>query len=473
MQNIDATHPDYTKFSPVWSKVDDVITGQRAVHGKKETYLPKLVDELPTDYDARLARSNFTNFSWRTISGFQGMLFRKPPLVTVPTGIESYLADITMSGQSMETFAKAAAFEVLSFDRVGILVDYPTANVVGLSVASTEALGLRPFMTMYDAKSIINWKFKRIRNQMMLALVVLKSCASVGEDEFEHKEEDRWNVLDLDEQGFYRQRVFRKKDNAGTATDKFEQVGDDLYPLMNNAKMDFIPFFIVNGEGEATDVDDPPMVDLIDANIAYYQVNSDRRHGLHFTGLPMLFLSGVMLENGAQIRVGTQAAITSSDPNAKGTYVEFTGQGLNAIKDYQAELRQEMAVMGARMLADETKSSVETLGATEIKRTGENSILASVADSLSGALEGALTVFAQWAGQTGEISYRINKKFLPRPMTPQELTALVGGWQAGAISDSELFDNLKAGEIIADDKSLEEHQSEVDAQGPARPALAA
>lgn len=465
MKGVNSTHPDYDAFAPIWEKIADVIAGQRAVHRAGKKYLPALADEETEQYAARLARSNFTNFTWRTIAGFQGMLFRKPPLADVPAAIRAHMSDITMTGQSMDTFARAATYEVLANDRVGILVDHPAPPAgAKLSVAAAEALGLRPHFSMYRAPSIINWRFERIRNEVKLSLVVLKEAARADADPYSHKMEDRWRELSLDDAGQYRQRVFRKGQK-----DEFEQVDDDIYPEINGKTLDFIPFFIANSEGEASDVGEPLLIDLVDANIAYYQVNSDRRHGLHFTGLPMLFLAGVDLGDGEKIKVGTQNAVISREPQAKGEYIEFRGQGLNAIKDYQAELRQEMAVMGARMLADETKAGVETLGATEIKRTGENSILSSIADALSEVLEKALSVFADWAGASGKVSYKLNKKFLPRPMSPQELTALVGAWQQGAISEGELFESLQQGEIIADDKTLAQHQAEIDTAPPPAP----
>jgi hypothetical protein len=76
-------------------------------------------------------------------------------------------------------------------------------------------------------------------------------------------------------------------------------------------------------------------------------------------------------------------------------------------------IERQMALLGARMIADETKQA-ETLGATQIKRAGENSVLAKIVQSVSESLEWALDVFAQWAGQSGtEIVYQINRDFMP------------------------------------------------------------
>jgi hypothetical protein len=107
-----------------------------------------------------------------------------------------------------------------------------------------------------------------------------------------------------------------------------------------------------------------------------------------------------------------------------------------------------MALLGARMIADETKQAVETLGATQIKRQGENSVLAKIVQSVSEALEWALTVFAQWDGASGTVKYQINRDFMPAPMDGRELMALVSAVQAGALSDREFFDLMQRGDVV-------------------------
>ena len=39
-------------------------------------------------------------------------------------------------------------------------------------------------------------------------------------------------------------------------------------------------------------------------------------------------------------------------------------------------------------------------------------------------------------------------------------------WQSGGISSEEFFWNLQRGEVIRGDKSFEEHQEELENQGP-------
>jgi hypothetical protein len=143
---------------------------------------------------------------------------------------------------------------------------------------------------------------------------------------------------------------------------------------------------------------------------------------------------------------------------------------LPALRDALNETKQEMALLGARAIADETKQA-ETLGATAIKRSGENSILSSIAIAVSEALEWGLTIFAQWAGQDGEVVYQLNRDFMPAMIDAQQLTALVSAVQAGKLSDAEFFALMQRGDVIDSEVSFEEHQAnvEITAPAPARP----
>ena len=462
--SVKATHRDYDRMFPKWERAADCVSGQDAIHAGGIKYLPKLHAEKDDDYKARRARSDFFNATWRTISGLSGMAFRKEPIYTVPAAIEPYLHDIDMAGLTASAFARGLVEEVLESGRAGVLVDYPPmpANVESITKAADEAQGLRPKMLFYDAKTIRNWHYARRRNAWALVMVVLGEDAPIpGKDEWEETCEPRYRVLDLDEKGFYRQRLFRVNERG-----EDELVEGPIYPTMNLKKLDYLPFRINGRNGMSARIEEPPTINLVNLNIAHYQINSDYRHGLHFTGLPTAVVSGYTpADEKAVLTIGATAAWIFPDPQAKAAYLEFTGQGLGALKEALADLEMRMALLGARMIADET-AQAETLGATQIKRAGENGVLASIVIGVSQCMEWALGVMAEWAGAGGKVEYAINREFMPVPMGAQELTALVGAWQAGGLSDGELFDMFKRGDIIAADKTLEEHQAEIDKAPP-------
>ena len=470
MPGVSSTHRDYDKFAPKWKRCRDCVAGQDAIHKASIAYLPKLKDETEEDYSARLKRSDFWNGTWRTIAGLGGMAFRKPPTVDAPAAIEPYLEDVNMAGVSMGALAMETLDEVLSVGRIFILVDHPpqNENVTPLTVDAAARQGLRPMIQLYPAESLINWKFGRVANAWVLTKAVLKECVAVPKDEYEDEYEDRYRVLDLDPAGFYRQRLFRKDKKQ-----KDEQIGGDIYPLMNGKKLAYIPGAITGADGRGDQIDEPPLIDLVDANLALYGLNADYRHGLHFTGLPTAVVSGYQPENATEkLYIGSPTAWVFPAPEAKASYLEFTGQGLEPLANAIKEKKLEMALLGARMIADESKQA-ETLGATQIKRQGENSILARIVQATSEALEWALGIFAEWAGQKGDVTYQINRDFLPTGMDAQQLTALLGAVQAGELSSQSFFDLLQRGDLIKPEVTYDEERTRIDAQGPPAPAVPA
>jgi len=455
---------EYQEHSPQWETMRDVACGQDAIHKKSTRYLPKLLEQSQTDYDHYKMRASFYNATWRTIAGMVGMLFRKPPIAKLPAALEEYSDDINLRGCDLDNFAKEVCYEILTVGRVGLLIDYPPARQGPLTMAQAEQVGLRPFIQTYKTESIINWRYARINNVWKLVMVVLKEQFEIIKDEFTSDYEDRYRVLDLDG-GNYRQRVFRINDRGE------DELLETIYPLKNGAPMSEIQFVILDADGDEDDVDDPPLIDLANVNLSHYRTVADYEHGCHFTGLPTPYICGYIPTNPDQpdkFAIGSQTAWALTNPDAKVGYLEFTGQGLQSLKDNIDRKERQMVVLGARMLAED-KAGVEAFQTLAIRNAGETCILAAIANSISLALEKALKMMADWAGISGEIEYQLNRDYAPVILDAQGLTALVGAWQSGAISDQTLFDSLKRGDVIADDVTFEDEQARKDSAPPPRP----
>lgn len=465
---VDTQHPLLKTYLPKWKRCRDCSDGQDAVHAAGTAYLPKLKDQEPDDYDAYRLRAGFYNATWRTIGGLLGMMFRKPPQAIIPAGIEAYMPDIDMAGTSLETLARRVALEVLEVGRVGIMVDHPAVEgVTPITVAAAQQQGLRPLITTYRAESITNWRYRRVNNRWVLAMVALKETVSEPVDEFEDKQVEQYRVLDLDESDSYRVRLFRRKDG-----DKGEwALISEFWPLMGGGKLSFIPFAILGTDGIDCDLDEPPLIDLVDLNLSHYRTNADYEHGCHFTGLPTAVVSGYTPEkDGEKFYIGSTSAWVFPDPQVKAQFLEFTGQGLGALQGNLDRKEQQMAVLGARMLTAE-KRQVEAAETAAIHRTGENSVLAALATAVSEGLQWALGVFRDWAGVSGEVVYELNRDYNPAMLDAQKLTALLKAVQAGEMSSQSFFELLQRADIVDSETTYEEEQERIGSQGPPRPVV--
>lgn len=457
-------HSDYAAYSPKWAKCNDVIDGEDAVHAAGVKYLPKLSGQTNAEYEAYKGRAPFYNATARTIDGLVGMLFRKEPTITLPASLDAIKANITLTNCDLNEFSENISREVLSTGRLGVLVEYPSVNMQGMTEAQASALNLRPYATTYDADDILNWKEQRINNVMQPVMIALEEEVTTWSDEFSSSEKEQIRALLLID-SIYLQRIYQKNDKK-----EWIQIGGDIIPLMNGKPLNYIPFVFFGANSNTADVSMPPLYDLVTLNLSHYRTTSDLEHGAHFTGLPTAVVSGYQAATNAagvteKLSIGSSTAWIFPDPQAKASYLEFTGQGLGALENRLKVKEDGMAALGARMLAAE-KAGVEAKGTVKLRHSGENAVLSSIANLVSAGLTRVLTIMAQWSGVSGEVKIELNKDFADNGLTAQELTALVASWQGGAMSSETLHWNLQQGELIPAERTFEQEQDLIATQNP-------
>lgn len=459
MSDLRKEHPDFVEMKSRWEMCEHAAEGEHAVHKEGTKYLPKLKDEDDDSYALRLRMTPFFNATWRTISGMRGMLFRKPPLVEMSPAMEQLCENIDLAGTTVRGLSQEVVEEALKLGRVGLLVDHPITPP-GTTLADAARLSLRPFISVYEAASIYNWKETRSNGVVSLNQVRLLEKVTVDkEDEFASATEDRYRVLDLKD-GKYRQRLYRIAEDGSE-----QQLGGDIFPTMQGKPLDFIPFIVVGVDCVGMDVDAPPLIDLVSTNFHHYLQATSYERGCFFSGLPTMFISG-MEDSDGEISIGGQVANALGSPNAKAYYVEVSSK-FEALRTNLEDKKREMAVLGARMLeGGKNTGGVEAAETVARRQSGEESVLAAMAETVSQGLTKALGWVALWVGDKSPVSYALNKDFLPQAMTAQDLTSLVSAWQNGAISQETLFDNLKAGEIVADATTFEDEQARISTSGP-------
>lgn len=469
--SVSNTHTQFDEARWKWKRCRDVIAGKDAMiqSGKSgerfvgslydpawntNLYLPRLQNQTDSEYISYADRAAFFNASSRTLDAMTGLIFAKDPAVYLPAGMERYAEDITLTGTNLREFAEQVVEQQVAVGRVAILVDYPEGIPAGLSVAEVERQNIRPFLRWYKAENIINWRTTAIGGREVLTMIVLLENIEQVTEEFVSEETVRYRVLTLTPEG-YRVRIFN--DNGDLVS--------DIIPRRNGGPLNYIPITILGASSCTPEVQKPPLLDLVDCNIAHYRNGADYEHGLHFTGLPTPYVSGVQLAEGQSLALGSTSAWVFPDPQATAGFMEFKGEGLGAIREAMKDKEHRMAVLGARMLADDKKTA-EAFGTIELKTAGERSALASIARAASDGITRCLNWMAEWAGATPEATFALNTDFGAARMQPQMITSLVGGYQQGAIPLSVLFDNFQRGEIVAPDMEFAEYEAQLADQGP-------
>jgi hypothetical protein len=459
---IDSTNIAYDKWLPVWAKCRHAISGQESVHEAGRAYLPELSGQDAKSYEAYNKRALYVNLSGRTLDGMTGMIFRKAPALEAPDAFETYTQDVDLCGSTLTNFAEMCVDELCKVSRYGILVDYPAVQTVGLTMGQAQAAGLRPYLTLYKTESILDWRYSRIDNAQTLTLVKLHEVIEVETGEYTWEQVDQIRILELVE-GVYRIRLYRK--GSDSKSKSAYELYSESFPMMNNAPMRFIPFIFDSPFGVDSDISKPVLLDLVNVNLSHYRSMADYEHGLHFTGLPTATFWGARDDELDSVHLGSSTALAFSDPSGHAEYLEFTGQGLTQLRDAIKDKQDMMAALGSKMLASE-KRVTEAAETAMIHRSAEHSVLASLSYSASAAIQKALRLMAEWARINPEqITYSLNTDFAPAGMDANLFRELTNAYLSGAMSYDEYFYNLKEGELIRGETTLEEEQERIQNQG--------
>lgn len=344
-----------------------------------------------------------------------------------------------------------AVSEVLEVGGWLAVVDHPERPEGVITAAQERALGLRPVVSYYPRESVLEARTGFVNGNEEFTFLKLAETWIEDVDEWTQEAREAVRVYDMAE-GRVRVRVYRKT-AAGWV------LYTEAFPTARSGKgLTYIPAVAFGPESNR--FGKPPLLDLIDVNLAHFRNSADMEHALHFTGLPTPYASGVAPGSLEALTLGSSAGYVFEDANAKIQFATYGAEGLASLKQAMDDKVQMMAALGARMLAPESRAA-ESGEALAIRRGGENSALAKVADSVSRSIVLVLETLAEWEGITGPISYSLNTDYIPARMDAQELTALMAAWQAGGLTSEELFDRLKSGGVIRDDKDYAEHEAEL------------
>jgi len=232
-------------------------------------------------------------------------------------------------------------------------------------------------------------------------------------------------------------------------------------PLRLGKPLPLIPFVFHGPRHSLPHVDKLPLADIIAVNLDHYRLDADYKHGLHFTALPTAWVSG--FDKSAELRIGSSTAWVAETVGATAGFLEFTGQGLTTFERAMDRDERLMAILGSRML-EAPKRVGETADAIELRQSGENSVLMTLALSVSDSVSQVLRWIYWWNSTEASpetisedlILLQLNTDFTARGLASDEITAVVSAWQAGAISRETMFDLFRRGEVLPPGRTDEE-----------------
>ena len=461
---VENKNPEYETYLPVWQKTRDAVRGSVAVKDQRQNYLPVPDSESNDDsvgsqsmrYRQYLKRALFTNFTGRTKNALVGAAFRKMPVLEMPTALDYLLDDATGDGLGLVQMAKDELSNLLETGRAFLLVDYPQAED-GLSAEDVSTLDLKASIVPFTAEQVINWRTESVRGRKLLTLCVIAERYKDGGDEFSHDTDTQYRVLRLREDG-YTQQLYR--DGVPHS--------EEFYPKRaDGSSWDVIPGIFVGSKNNDATVDDAPLSDIADVNIAHYRNSADYEESCFLTGQPTLFLThSLSMEqwfeyNPNGIKLGSRAGHVLGETGSA-TLVQADPN--NLVLEAMKAKENAMIAIGARIVTD--RGGNETAEGARIRFASENSVLGDIVHNLSEAIEQCLVWCGEFMGVGDLAEFEINREFYDKSVDPQLLMSMVTLLDRQIISNQDIFDRLKAGGIIDADRQLEDIKEELGELAP-------
>jgi hypothetical protein len=449
-------HADYLENIEAWQRIRDVLAGDRAIKRAGEKYVARLDSQSDDEFRAYVERGSFYNATSRTVSGYVGMIFRRDPVLQLPDkslalhpALKTFINDVDLRATTLDSYAQNVIADVVSLGRAGTLVDWDGEKEN------------RAFIAPYAAESILNWRETRIGGQLKLSLVVLSESAPgqpKENDPFVVGEVPQIRVLKLvpsaDATSFvYQVELWQLAPGKGRKKEQEWHLVSTATPVRLGKPLAAIPFIFHGPAHSRPEVSKSPIEDLVAANLDHYRLNTDFRHGVHFTALPTAFVTG--FDKNAQLRIGSTTAWVTDTLGATASFLEFKGDGLSTFERALDRVERLLAVLGSRLLESQKRVS-ESAEALAIRQVGESSIIAGISGSVTASLNEVLRWVYWWhstEAASGDVtaehvSYQLNTDFEASMMSATEIAALVSAWQSGAISRDTLLHNFRTGEIL-------------------------
>ena len=425
---IESKHPRYDEKIDQWSRCRDTFDGEDAVKEKRTEYLPKLSSQSDASYAAYMKRASFYNTVKRTIHGLAGAVMRIDPVVEGAP--DEWMDDVTTTGMNLNEFIYYMLTEQLLCGRQGVLVEHN---------------GSRPYLVGYPTEQITNW--------MDDTIVLMEQYRKMDvNDKYDSRYETQYREILLEE-GKYLVRIWRKTKGEW-------KIYEEVAPSKRGAALDSIPFVSLTVDGFNLNPKAPPLLNLADVNLSHYRTSADLEHGRHFTALPTPYVTGVDVDS--ELSIGAESAWVLPDSASRAGYLEFSGSGLAALDTAMEQKRSMMASLGAQLLEGQ-KNGVEATETVKLRQNSEASVLMRTVKSVEEALSKSLNMMSEWEGGP-EITITLNTDFADSVIGSQDMVALMGLWQSGAISHESLLWNMKRGEVIPPDVTIEEERDRIDVQ---------
>lgn len=433
---VSTQHPDYEKHLPEWQMMRDALEGEPVIKAKGVKYLPKTDGQQHLEneqgakasylYESYKDRAEYPRWVADALRSMMGLVSRITPEFKAPSGMEYLATEATADGFGIHQLYLRVVREILTTGRV----------VIAASVASDG----RAYAALYPAESAINWKETQQAGRQDLSLLVLEEARDKpSEDEFEHKTETVYRVLDLSE-GRYRKRLL----------DANGELIEEVLPRAMGRPIGYLPVIFAGSTDNAPDVDEVPLLTMAQAAIKAYQLSADYYESLHKTAHPQAWAA---VEGELSFNLTGPGTVWQAGEGSRFGYLEITGNGIDKTRQAMQDQRSAALEAGARVV--DVGQQIESGDARRARQDDQHASLHSVVVTAAEAVEQFIAYAMELTNSRGEFTFAVKPDFSAGDINPQMATQMLNAALAGVISHESYWEYIRTGKVPDRDYSDE------------------
>lgn len=452
---VDFERPELQSVMIKYITIRDCLMGEAHIKAKAEIYLPRPSDEKGEEEDIRFAkyirRATFLNATGLTQRTIVGKLFSKPPTVDLPPRLEALRDNVNGEGLSFNQLIEQVLAETFAFGRCGLYADFKQLDSNSVSISDAEELS--PTITFVRPENIINWRIDKSRKR--LTLVVIREFYE-SYDKFNVKKYPQYRVFALSSDNKLQVRIYRPKqpeESLYAVTDGLEErfsVVEQYYPLLPDGQnWDVIPFALVGSTDNDWTIDEPPLYQIANYDLALYRNSADIEEAAFYVGQPTPYISGVDQEwvdemGLREMRWGSGTFLPLEHPDSKVGLVQASPETLlDTLIDYKMSILRHL---GATVFSTEKLAEDQTATGAIYQALQIHAPLVTTSRNVVEAFQKVVGFAAMFVGvdpDSEELEIRLNSDILDNPLGVTGLQMALQLWQSGGITWDEFREQLR------------------------------
>ena len=401
-----------------------------------------------------------------------GGLLRKQPLLEIdnaPKEAKNWiLNDVGGDKSNLLSFLSGALWEEMQTSRAWIQIDYPMVDLESLTPEDRREV--KPYPILHTAENIVNWSVSTsIKGVVNLDTLITRYFTSEYDSNspYHPKYVDTVQVHQLNEEGLYIIETFIRNTsdtpsyidggidyNFSQLTDEWSSQGVYTNLFKNGERMDFIPFFPLNG---SVDTVDPMMTPIVNREIALYNKISRRNHLLYLSATYTPVVKSDSLTESEKNDLVKQGLGTWMFVNKDDT-VETLQTPTDALKDMEEAIKNgydELTRIGVKMLSLEPNNSDQSGVALSLRNASQNAALATLNAKVSESMKKIIKHLVNWRYdldiKENDIRFNLSGDFNPAPRGADWMRLITEWYSGGLIPRSAFIELAKNNDALPTD----------------------